>query len=88
MSSSAQESNRRMLTGKVVSDANDKTIVVNVERQVPHKLYKKYIRRSKKYHVHDEKNIGKIGDVVRIKESRPHSKLKTWELVEVVENAK
>jgi small subunit ribosomal protein S17 len=85
---SAPSTNRRVLMGKVVSDASEKTIVVNVVRQVPHKLYKKYITRSKKYHAHDEANTAHVGDTVRIEESRPYSKLKTWVLKEIVEKAK
>jgi small subunit ribosomal protein S17 len=88
MTNTEQGHNRRTLVGKVVSDACDKTIVVMVVRQVPHKLYKKYITRSKKYHAHDETNSAAVGDTVRIEESRPISKLKNWVLSEVVEKAK
>ena len=77
----------RTLTGKVVSDKMDKSIVVLIERQVQHPLYGKLIRRSTKLHAHDENNTAKIGDVVTIKESRPMSKTKSWTLVEVVEAA-
>ncbi|WP_435337420.1 30S ribosomal protein S17 [Acinetobacter sp. LH3_13] len=77
----------RTLTGKVVSDKMEKSIVVLIERQVQHPLYGKLIRRSTKLHAHDEKNTAKIGDVVTIKESRPMSKTKSWTLVEVVEAA-
>lgn len=73
---------RRVLTGRVTSDKMDKTITVEVERRVIHPLYKKFIRRSKKYAAHDELNICKMGDVVRIEECRPISKRKTWLLVE------
>ncbi len=72
---------RRVLQGKVVSDAPDKTIVVLVERRVMHPLYKKFVRKSKKYHAHDENNAFKVGDLVRIQECRPISKLKSWEVV-------
>ena len=72
---------RRVLTGRVTSDKMDKTVTVLVERRVMHPLYKKFIRRSKKYAAHDEANTSKIGDVVRIRECRPISKNKTWELV-------
>ena len=75
---------KRVLQGTVVSDKTDKTVVVLVERQVPHPLYGKNIRRSKKYHAHDEANTAKEGDVVRIEECAPVSKLKTWRLVEKV----
>ena len=77
----------RTLTGKVVSDNMEKSIVVLIERQVQHPLYGKLIRRSTKLHAHDENNTAKIGDVVTIKESRPMSKTKSWTLVEVVEAA-
>lgn len=69
---------KRILQGVVVSDKQDKTVVVSVERQVRHPVYKKFIKRSKKYAAHDENNQFKIGDVVRIEESRPISKTKTW----------
>lgn len=72
---------KRVLQGKVVSDKNDKTIVVLVERRFLHPLYKKTVRRTKKYHAHDENNNFKVGDTVRIQECRPLSKLKTWEVV-------
>ena len=72
---------KRVLQGTVVSDKTDKTVVVLVERQVPHPLYGKIIRRSKKYHAHDEANAIKAGDVVRIEECAPVSKLKTWRVV-------
>ena len=77
----------RTLTGKVVSDKMDKSIVVLIERQVQHPLYGKLIRRSTKLHAHDENNTATAGDVVTIKESRPISKTKSWTLVEVVEAA-
>lgn len=88
MSNSEKESRKRVLVGKVVSDKMDKTIVVEVERQVRHKLYQKYMKRTKKYHAHDETNECKIGDTVKIIENRPISKTKTWMLNEVVEKAK
>ena len=69
---------KRILTGTVVSSNTNKTIVVKVTRRVKHKLYKKIISQSKKYHAHDENNSFKIGDSVRIIESKPISKLKTW----------
>ena len=72
---------KRILTGTVVSDKNDKTIVVLVERKVKHPLYGKIIRRTKKYHAHDENNVVKAGQVVRIEECAPISKNKTWRLV-------
>ena len=78
---------QRTLTGKVVSDKMDKTIVVKSERKVRHPLYGKYVRRSTKYHVHDENNECKMGDVVTIKECRPMSKTKSWTLVRVISSA-
>ncbi|AMW79902.1 30S ribosomal protein S17 [Acinetobacter sp. TGL-Y2] len=77
----------RTLTGKVVSDKMEKSIVVLIERRVQHPLYGKSIRRSTKLHAHDENNTAKTGDVVTIKESRPISKTKSWTLVEVIEAA-
>ncbi len=72
---------RRIMQGVVVSDKMDKTIVVKIERKIKHPLYKKYIRRSKKYAAHDEANVAKIGDIVRIRECRPLSKRKHWEVL-------
>ena len=73
---------KRVLTGRVTSDKMDKTITVSVERRVMHPLYKKFIRRSKNYAAHDEKNECKVGDVVRIEECPPISKRKTWLVIE------
>jgi small subunit ribosomal protein S17 len=73
---------RRVLQGTVVSDKNDKTVIVSVERRVMHPVYKKFIRRSKRYAAHDEGNGHKIGDVVFIRECRPISKSKRWEVVD------
>ena len=72
---------KRVLQGVVVSDKNDKTIVVEVERRFTHPLLKKTVRRSKKYHAHDEANAYKVGDKARIVECAPKSKLKTWEVL-------
>jgi small subunit ribosomal protein S17 len=72
---------KRILQGVVVSDAMDKTVVVRVERRVMHPVYKKFIRRSKKYAAHDEANTYKVGDTVRIEECRPISKSKRWTVV-------
>lgn len=72
---------RRTLQGTVVSDAADKTLVVRVERRFKHPVYKKFVRRSKKFAVHDPQNRFKIGDQVRIRECRPVSKRKSWEVV-------
>ena len=77
----------RSLMGRVVSDKMDKSIVVLMERQVKHPIYGKYIKRSKKYHVHDENNECAIGDKVKVMETRPISKDKRWRLVEIVEKA-
>ncbi|MCH7550710.1 MAG: 30S ribosomal protein S17 [Proteobacteria bacterium] len=72
---------RRVMQGIVVSDKMDKTVTVKVERRVMHSLYKKFIRRSKKYSAHDENNACKVGDVVSIRECRPISKNKRWEVL-------
>ena len=75
---------KRILQGTVVSDKNTKTVVVKVERRFIHPVLCKTVRRSKKYHAHDEKGEFKTGDVVRIQECRPLSKLKSWEVLERV----
>ena len=75
---------KRVLTGNIVSDKGDKTVVVLVERKVKHPLYGKIIRRSKKYHAHDEGNEYKAGETVRIEEIAPISKLKTWKVIDRV----
>jgi small subunit ribosomal protein S17 len=75
---------KRVMTGTVVSDKTDKTVVVLVERRVKHPLYGKIIKRTKKYHAHDEANEVKTGETVRIEETAPISKLKTWKVVERV----
>lgn len=74
----------RTMSGRVVSDKMDKTITVMIERKVKHPIYGKFIRRSSKFHVHDEDNNAKTGDLVLIKEARPRSKTKSWDLVSVV----
>ena len=76
--------NRKSRVGTVVSDRNDKTIVVQIERASRHRIYHKVIRRTKKYHVHDEQNVATVGDLVRIEECRPISRLKRWQLMEVL----
>jgi small subunit ribosomal protein S17 len=76
---------KRVLTGTVVSDKTDKTVVVRVERRVKHPLYAKIIKLSKKYHAHDESNTFKEGETVRIEETRPVSKLKTWRVLDRVD---
>ena len=75
---------KRILQGVVVSDKQEKTVVVKVERRFTHPLLKKTVRRSKNYHAHDEQNVCRTGDVVRIGETRPLSKTKCWEVVEIM----
>ena len=84
---STKKSNRKIFTGRVVSDKMDKTIVIAFERRKLHSLYKKYITVTKKLKVHDEENTCHIGDVVRVIESRPLSREKRWRLLEVIERA-
>lgn len=72
---------KRILQGVVVSDKQDKTVVVSVERQVMHPVYKKIVKKSKKFAAHDENNQYKVGDIVSIEESKPYSKTKTWTVV-------
>ena len=78
------ESNARTVVGKVVSDKMQKTVVVLVERTVKHPKYGKIMRRRTKLHAHDENQVCKIGNIVKIRESRPMSKMKSWVLVEVI----
>ena len=80
-------SSRKVRVGSVVSDKMDKTIVVNVETRMPHPLYGKIVRRSQRYTAHDEENQCRIGDLVRIMETRPISRTKRWRLLEIVEKA-
>ncbi len=82
--SEAEVKEVRSLTGVVISDKMDKTVVVKIERKVKHALYGKYIRRSTKFHVHDENNDAKEGDTVMFKECRPYSKSKHWKMLKVV----
>ena len=84
----ADRARRKVLTGVVVSDKMDKTIVVEVEDRVKHPLYGKVIRRTKKLKAHDEQNTAGIGDLVLINETRPLSATKRWRLVEILEKAK
>lgn len=77
----------RAQTGRVLSNKMDKTATVLIERQVKHPLYGKYIRRSTKVHAHDEDNAAGLGDVVRIVQTRPISKTKSWQVMEVLERA-
>lgn len=83
-----ERGNRKVRIGKVVSDKMDKTIVVATEKLVAHPLYKKQIKATKKYKVHDEENQCQVGDTVKIMETRPLSKEKRWRLVEIIEKAK
>lgn len=78
---------RKERKGTVIGDKSDKTIVVNVTRRIRHPVYGKEVTVSRKYHVHDEKNEAKAGDIVRIQESRPISRLKRWRLIEIVTRA-
>ena len=88
MDSKSQRGVRKNREGVVISDSMDKAVVVSVERRFRHPTYGKEITRSKKYYAHDEKNEAHKGDVVRIAETRPLSKLKRWRLVEVVKKGK
>lgn len=78
------QKNARIVVGKIISDKMQKTVVVLVERAVKHPKYGKILKRRTKFHAHDENQVGKIGDVVKIRESRPISKMKSWVLVEVI----
>lgn len=79
---------RKSRVGVVVSDKMDKSILVAIERKVAHPIYKKYFKKTTKLMAHDEKNESKVGDTVKIMETRPLSKSKNWRLVEIVEKAK
>jgi small subunit ribosomal protein S17 len=79
---------RKERVGLVVSDKMDKTVTVAIERRVKHPIYGKFVKTTKKFKVHDEKNESKAGDTVKIMETRPLSKTKRWRLVEIVERAK
>jgi len=81
------QKNKRELIGLIVSDKMDKSVVVRIERFVQHKIYKKFMKRYKKYHAHDEKNECRIGDTVKIIETRPLSKLKRFRVSEIVKKA-
>jgi small subunit ribosomal protein S17 len=87
MSEATSTANRRRLTGRVVGDKMDKTVTVRVDRMVPHPLYGKFVRRSTKYHAHDETNECHTGDTVLIEESRPLSKTKAWKVARLLERA-
>lgn len=81
----ASRANRKVMTGTVVSDSMQKTVVVSIERLVRHATYGKYVRRRNKFKVHDEKNECKVGDVIRFMETRPLSKDKRWRLLDFVQ---
>jgi small subunit ribosomal protein S17 len=83
-----EKGNRKERVGRVVSAKMDKTVIVAVERRVAHALYGKQVTRTKKYYAHDEENAVREGDVVKIVETRPLSKLKRWRIAEIVEKAK
>ncbi|MBL4794213.1 MAG: 30S ribosomal protein S17 [Pseudomonadales bacterium] len=88
MADSAEQTNTRTLTGKVVSNKMDKSVVVLIERKVKHPIYGKYLRRSTKVQAHDAENTCGQGDIVTIEECAPISKNKSWKLVSVVEKSK
>lgn len=83
-----RKNNRKTRVGVVTSNKMDKTIAVSVERRLRHPIYGKFVKKSKKFIAHDEKNETNVGDLVRIMETRPLSKLKRWRLVEIMERAK
>ena len=82
-----ERGHRKERVGVVVSDKMDKTITVAVERVVPHRLYRKAMRRTTKFHAHDNENKCQVGDLVRIRETRPLSKTKRWNLIEIIKRA-
>jgi len=88
MAQQAERGTRKKRVGYVVSNRMDKSITVAVDRQIKHKIYGKYITKTKKYMAHDEQNTANIGDKVRIMECRPLSKRKTWRLTDIIERAK
>ena len=87
MTTKAVRANRKSRVGKVVSDVQDKTIIVEVLRRSPHKRYKKVVKSRARYAAHDEGNEAKVGDMVRIGETRPLSKMKRWRLIEIISRA-
>lgn len=84
VNSADQAKTASSITGQVVSNKMNKTIVVQIERKVKHPVYGKYVKRTSKMYVHDEENSSRVGDVVRIQQTRPLSKTKRWKLVEIV----
>ncbi len=87
-SSTGKRSLRKTRVGKVISNKMQKSVVVSIERLVPHPIYKKYSKKTTRLMAHDEKNEARIGDIVKIMETRPLSSRKRWRLVEIVEKAK
>jgi small subunit ribosomal protein S17 len=85
---SEERNSRKVRQGTVVSISGDKTCVVEVKERKPHPVYKKMMTSSKKLHAHDEENEAGVGDIVRVMETRPLSKMKRWRLIEIVEKAK
>lgn len=81
-------SRRKVRTGRVISNKMQKTVVVAIERKIPHPVYKKYYKRTSTLTVHDEKREANVGDLVKVMETRPLSKTKRWRLIEIVEKAK
>ena len=88
MSTTTERKSRKTRIGIVSSDKMDKTITVDVKRKVKHPIYGKFVKKTKKFHAHDEQQTAGIGDTVRIMETRPLSKTKRWRLVEIIEKAK
>ena len=88
MTEEVKRNSRKVRQGVVVSDVNDKTIVVQIKERKAHPIYKKMMTTTKKFHAHDENNEAGVGDTVRIMETRPLSKQKRWRLVEIIEKAK
>jgi len=88
MTEAAERNRRKVRVGTVVSNAMNKSIVVRIDRQILHPLYKKTVKSSSKLYAHDEKNEANVGDLVRLMETRPLSKTKRWRLLEIVEKAK
>ena len=88
MSTTIERKSRKTRIGLVSSDKMDKTITVTVERKVKHPIYGKFVKKTNKFHAHDEEGAAGIGDTVRIMETRPLSKTKRWRLVEIIEKAK
>ena len=86
--STTERNSRKSRTGLVVSDKMEKTVVVAIERRVPHPVYGKMVTRTKRLKAHDEENSAKVGDTVRIVETRPLSKDKRWRLVEIIDRAR